>query len=58
LFGADVYDWLAPARSVSARNLSGGTGPDAVRAQLEAARESLAASSNSPRGNALNLHTV
>ncbi len=47
LFGADVYDWLAPARSISARNLSGGTGPDAVRAQLEAARESLAPSSNS-----------
>ena len=42
LFGADVYDWLAPSRSVSIRNLPGGTGPDAVRAQLEAARESLA----------------
>src|SRR5258708_17802236 len=27
LFDADVYDWLAPARSVFARNLSGGTGP-------------------------------
>jgi argininosuccinate lyase len=58
LFDADVYDWLAPARSVSARNLSGGTGPDAVRAQLEAARESLSPSNNAQRGNALNLHTV
>ena len=47
LFGADVYDWLMPARSVSARNLSGGTGPDAVRVQVEAARECLGRSSNS-----------
>jgi argininosuccinate lyase len=41
LFEADVYDWLTPARSVGARNLAGGTGPDAVAAQLRAAHESL-----------------
>jgi argininosuccinate lyase len=41
LFEADVYDWLTPARSVRARNLAGGTGPDAVTAQLQSARESL-----------------
>ena len=41
LFGADVYDWLTPERSVAARNLAGGTGPDAVAAQFRAARESL-----------------
>lgn len=41
LFDADVYDWLTPARSVAARNLAGGTGLDAITAQLKAARESL-----------------
>jgi len=37
-FGADVADALKPERSLARRNLPGGTGPDAVRDQLAAAR--------------------
>jgi argininosuccinate lyase len=38
LFGDDVTDALDPARSVVHRDVDGGTGPAAVRAQLEQAR--------------------
>lgn len=37
LFGADVVEWLDAARSVARRDVPGGTGPAAVRAQIEAA---------------------
>ena len=37
-FGADVADALRPEQSLARRNLPGGTGPDAVRDQLAAAR--------------------
>ena len=37
LFGADVVEWLDPAQSVARRDVPGGTGPGAVRAQIEAA---------------------
>ena len=40
-FEADVFDALSPARSVERREVDGGTGPAAVRAQLEAAQRSL-----------------
>jgi argininosuccinate lyase len=43
-FGADVLDALTPERSLTRRNLTGGTGPDAVREQLRAAKEVLTAS--------------
>ena len=40
-FGEDVYDALSAARSVTQRDVEGGTGPAAVRAQLDAARAAL-----------------
>jgi argininosuccinate lyase len=40
-FESDVYDALSAARSVAQREVEGGTGPDAVRAQLDAARLAL-----------------
>jgi len=41
LFAEDVVDALSPAQSVVQRDVEGGTGPAAVRAQLEAARAAL-----------------
>jgi len=41
-FAEDVYEALSPERSVIHREVEGGTGPDAVRAQLEAAQAALA----------------
>src|SRR3954463_4822985 len=41
-FSEDVYEALAAARSVVHREVEGGTGPAAVRAQLEAAQAALA----------------
>jgi argininosuccinate lyase len=40
-FGSDVLDALKPERSLARRNLPGGTGPDALREQLRAAKEAL-----------------
>jgi argininosuccinate lyase len=40
-FGDDVLDALSAERSVLNREVEGGTGPDAVRVQLEAARAAL-----------------
>ena len=40
-FAPDVFDALSPAQSVESREVDGGTGPAAVRAQLEAAQRSL-----------------
>ena len=40
-FGDDVYDALSAARSVAQREVEGGTGPDAVRSQIEQARTAL-----------------
>ena len=42
LFGADVYESLNPANSVADRDIPGGTGPEAVKAQLSDARAALA----------------
>jgi len=40
-FDDDVYDALSPERSLQRREVEGGTGPNAVRTQLEQARASL-----------------
>ena len=41
LFGHDVFDVLSAQQSVEQREVDGGTGPGAVRLQLEAARQAL-----------------
>jgi len=41
LFGPDVMDALSPVQSVLHREVEGGTGPTAVRAQIDAARSAL-----------------
>ncbi|HKO14763.1 MAG TPA: argininosuccinate lyase [Gemmatimonadaceae bacterium] len=41
LFGQDVFDALSAYRSVEQREVEGGTGPAAVRTQLEAAQRAL-----------------
>jgi argininosuccinate lyase len=41
LFGADVFDALSAHESVAQREVDGGTGPGAVRAQLESAQKAL-----------------
>src|SRR5205807_924928 len=58
LFGDDVLDWLEPARSVSRRDVPGGTGPNAVSAQLRSAREALRPVAETARGNELVLRAV
>jgi argininosuccinate lyase len=58
LFGDDVYQWLDPVSSVARREIPGGTGPDAVRAQLESARLAIRPVRDTPRGNELNLQVV
>ena len=58
LFGDDVLDWLEPARSVARRDVPGGTGPEAVRAQLRSAREALWPVAEVARGNELILRAV
>ena len=58
LFGEDVLDWLEPAKSVARRDVPGGTGPTAVRAQLRAAREALWPVGEIARGNELILRAI
>jgi argininosuccinate lyase len=41
LFAHDVFDALSPLSSVEQREIDGGTGPAAVRAQLEAAQNAV-----------------
>ena len=53
-FGPDVFDALAVRASVERREVEGGTGPAAVRAQLEAARAALQPV-EARRGNELRL---
>ncbi len=52
-FGPDVLDALSASASVARREVPGGTGPNAVRAQLETARASLRPSWDVARGNEL-----
>jgi len=58
LFGPDVGDWLDARKSVGRRGVPGGTGPDAVRAQIEAAVAAIQPSRETPRGNQLNIQVV
>jgi argininosuccinate lyase len=58
LFGDDVLDWLEPGMSVARREVPGGTGPAAVAAQLQSAREALRPESEIARGNELILRAV
>jgi argininosuccinate lyase len=54
-FGEDVFAALSPLSSVERREVEGGTGPAAVRAQLEAAASSLLPGVETTRGNELSL---
>jgi argininosuccinate lyase len=58
LFGDDALNWLEPAKSVARRDVPGGTGPSAVRAQLRAAREALWPVGEVARGNELILRAI
>ena len=58
LFGDDVLDWLEPTISVARREVPGGTGPSAVAAQIQAARDALRPESEIARGNELILRAV
>jgi argininosuccinate lyase len=58
LFGDDSKDWLDPAQSVARRGVPGGTGPEAVRAQIAAAESAIRPVRDTPRGNELNLRVV
>jgi argininosuccinate lyase len=42
LFGSDARDALGAEASLAARNIAGGTGPDAVKAQIAQAHAALA----------------
>jgi argininosuccinate lyase len=53
-FGDDVFDALSPVRSVERREVDGGTGPEAVKRQIVAARASLAPLPEA-RGNELTV---
>ena len=58
LFGDDAAEWLDPAQSVARRSVPGGTGPEAVRAQIIAAEAAIRPVKDTPRGNELNLRAV
>jgi argininosuccinate lyase len=57
-FEADAAVWLSPEHSVSRREASGGTGPSAVRAQIEAAERALQPPSERRRMNEVELQTT
>ncbi|HEY7408589.1 MAG TPA: argininosuccinate lyase [Gemmatimonadaceae bacterium] len=56
-FDRDVFEALSALRSVERREVEGGTGPGAVRTQIDAARASLAEKWENARGNELRLVT-
>ncbi len=58
LFGEDVLEWLDPTRSVARREVPGGTGPDAVQAQIEEAISAIRPVRETPRGNQLAFQMV
>ena len=58
MFGDDVMQWLDPAQSVTRREVPGGTGPGAVRNQIDAAIVAIQPSKDAGRGNELNLRIV
>lgn len=58
LFGDDSRESLDPSQSVARRGVPGGTGPEAVRAQIAAAESAIRPVRDTPRGNELNLRIV
>jgi argininosuccinate lyase len=54
-FDRDVFEALSAVRSVERREAEGGTGPGAVRSQIDAARGSLVEKWENARGNELRL---
>ncbi len=58
LFDDDAKEWLDPGQSVGRRGVPGGTGPEAVRAQIAAAESAIRPVRDTPRGNELNLRVV
>jgi argininosuccinate lyase len=58
LFGNDVMEWLDPGQSVARRGVPGGTGPDAVRIQIDEAVAAIQPARATPRGNQLNLKVI
>ena len=58
LFNDDALDWLEPSRSVARRDVPGGTGASAVRAQLRSAHEALRPVGEAARGNELVLRAI
>ena len=58
LFADDIGDWLSPEQSLGRRNVPGGTGLEAVAAQIEAARGALHPEREVTRGNELSLRAV
>jgi argininosuccinate lyase len=58
LFGPDVMRALDPEESVRRRSVPGGTGPEAVRAQIDAAASAIRPVRDTPRGNELNLRVI
>jgi argininosuccinate lyase len=58
LFEVDVYGFLDPVSSIASRNLPGGTGPDAVQVQLDAAREAIKPVREVARGNEVSLRVI
>ena len=57
-FADDVIDALSPVKSVLHREVDGGTGPKAVRAQVEAARAALVPPPAPRSSNAGGLHAI
>jgi argininosuccinate lyase len=57
LFASDVFDALSALASVERREVDGGTGPQALKAQIAQARAALAPTPETPRGNELRLIT-
>ena len=55
LFDTEALEWLDPIKSVARRGVPGGTGPDAVRAQIESARTAIHPARDTPQGNQLNI---
>jgi argininosuccinate lyase len=55
LFGDDVMEWLDPVRSVARRGVPGGTGPEAVRIQIDEAEAAVKPARETPRGNQLQV---
>jgi argininosuccinate lyase len=57
-FDKDVFEWLDPEHSVARREAAGGTGPAAVRVQLDAARRALEPPPERRRANEVSLRAI